>query len=59
MENEKIGDGLLRIGAITQEQLDDILKRQKDGDKRLFGEIAIDLSYVNDQAVDEYLKAKK
>ena len=40
---EKIGQGLVRIGAMQQQQVDEILRLQQDGDDRLFGEIAIAL----------------
>jgi hypothetical protein len=56
---EKIGDGLVRIKAMTREQVDDVLKRQANGDTRLFGEIAVELSYVDVDAIIEYLKSKK
>jgi len=56
---ERIGEGLMRIGAITQAQVDAVVKRQKAGDKRLFGEIAVDLGYVDVDAIIKYLKSKK
>ncbi len=59
INEEKIGDGLLRIGALTKEQVENILKLQKDGDERLFGVIAIELGYINDKAISDYLKSKK
>jgi hypothetical protein len=55
---EKIGEKLLRIGAITQEQVDDILKLQQEGDKRLFGEIAISQGYIDDQILKKYIEQK-
>jgi hypothetical protein len=53
---EKIGEGLVRIGAMTDAQVNDVLKRQKQGDKRLFGEIAVELGYVDVEAIINYLK---
>ncbi|MBN1522921.1 MAG: hypothetical protein JW904_00450 [Spirochaetales bacterium] len=53
---EKIGEGLVRIGAMTEEQVYKVLKFQKDGDSRLFGEIAVDLGFVDIQAIIDYLK---
>ena len=44
---ERIGETLVRIGAITQEQMDTILSKQKAGDTRLFGEIAVDLGLID------------
>ena len=36
----RIGDGMVRMGEMTEEQVRLVLKKQKDGDTRLFGEIA-------------------
>ena len=55
---EKIGEGLIRIGAMTREQVEDVLGKQKNGDDRLFGEIAIELGYVNDKAIMSYFNFK-
>ncbi len=55
---ERIGDGLVRIGAMTEEQREKILGLQDDGDERLFGEIAVELGFVNDQAIMDYLNTK-
>jgi len=52
---ERIGEGLVRIKAMTQDQVDHVLKIQDGGDKRLFGEIAIELGYIDDQAIKAYL----
>ena len=56
--DERIGEGLVRIGAMTEEQVKEILKRQSEGDDRLFGEIAVDSGYVNIEAIIEYLETK-
>ncbi len=55
---ERIGEGLIRIGAMTEEQVKDVLARQKDGTNRFFGEIAIELGYVDDEAIKRYLDSK-
>jgi len=52
---ERIGDGLVRIGAMSEEQRDSVLKMQDDGDERMFGEIAIDLGFVDDKAILNFL----
>jgi hypothetical protein len=54
---EKIGEGLVRIGAMTTVQVEEVLKNQRNGDKRLFGEIAVELGFVDIQAVIDYLKS--
>ncbi len=56
---ERNGEGLIRIGAMKKEAVDDVLSRQTAGDKRLFGEIAIDLGYIDDQAIMSYLESKE
>ncbi len=56
---ERIGDGLVRIGAMTEAQREEVLNIQDEGDDRLFGEIAVDLGYINDQAIMDYLDSKK
>jgi hypothetical protein len=55
MEN-KIGEFLVQIGAIKQYQVDDVLRLQEQGDTRLFGEIAIELGYIDDEAIKKYLE---
>ena len=56
---DRIGDNLVKIGAMTKEQVDDVLQRQKDGDSRLFGEIAIELEYIDDAVIAAYLERKR
>ncbi len=55
-EKEKIGEFLVRINAMTQEQCNEILKLQEEGDKRLFGEIARSLGYVDIDVIKKYLR---
>jgi hypothetical protein len=55
---ERIGDGLVRIGAMEAEQRDKVLKIQNDGDERMFGEIAIDLEFIDDKAILDFLASK-
>ncbi len=55
---ERIGDGLVRIGAMTDDQRDTVLKMQDNGDERMFGEIAIDLEFIDDKAILDYLGSK-
>lgn len=55
---ERIGDVLMRIGAITQQQVNDVLGRQAAGDGRMFGEIAIELGYIDDGALKRYVEYK-
>ena len=54
---ERIGEFLVRIGVIQQYQIEDVLRAQKAGDSRLFGEIAIDFGYINDEVLRKYVEA--
>ena len=56
---ERIGEALVRIGAMKTFQVEDVLRLQQAGDKRLFGEIAIELGYIDDEAIRKYLEAKR
>ena len=51
----RIGGFLVGIGAMKTWQVDDVLAQQKKGDARLFGEIAIERSYINDSALKWYV----
>jgi hypothetical protein len=54
---ERIGDFLVRVGAMTQGQVEDVARRQEAGDKRPFGEIALDLKYIPDNSpIDRFLE---
>ena len=52
---ERIGDFLIRIKAMTPIQVDQVIKVQKAGDKRLFGDIAIDLGLVRSDDIKSYM----
>jgi hypothetical protein len=55
---EKIGEFLVRIGVMKPYQVEEVLRAQKDGDNRLFGEIAIEFGYINNDAIKKYVEAK-
>jgi hypothetical protein len=55
---ERIGDFMMRIGAMKMNQVDEVLRLQKAGDTRQFGIIAIELGYVKEEAVKRYLDAE-
>jgi hypothetical protein len=54
INTEKIGEFLVRIDAMTEDQRSDVLKRQEQGDARLFGEIAVAQGYVEKSAIRKY-----
>ena len=56
--NERIGATLVRIGAMKPFQVVDVIHAQEAGDSRLFGEIAIDLGYINNQVLRKYVETK-
>jgi hypothetical protein len=51
----KIGEFLVQIKAMTGEQVNAVLAVQKNGDARMFVEIAIELGYIDDEALKKYL----
>jgi hypothetical protein len=52
----RIGDGLVKMGEMLPEQVMEILQRQKDGDTRLFGEIAVELEYIDVGSIIRYIE---
>ena len=57
MQN-RIGEFLVQIGAMKQFQVDEVLRAQAEGDARMFGEIAIALGYIDDEAIRKYIDYK-
>ncbi len=56
---ERIGDFLVRIGAMTEGQVGEVIKAQdEDEELRMFGEIAIEKGYIDDSAIRKYLESK-
>lgn len=56
---ERLGEFLVRIGALTPEKVEQVLEIQKSQPDRLFGQIAIDLGYITDSHVDQFLEQKR
>ena len=56
---ERLGEGLVRVGAMTAEQAQQVLAAQKAGDARHFGQVAIALGFVTAEAIDRYLASVK
>jgi hypothetical protein len=56
---QKIGDFLVRIGAMDEAQVEEVLRIQRDEEEpRMFGEIAIELGYIDDAALRNYIDHK-
>jgi hypothetical protein len=53
---EKIGNALIRREAMRQEEVDAVLKLQNAGDDRLFGEIAVDIGFLDVRELIDYLR---
>ena len=51
----RIGDFLVKIGAMKCWQVEGVLSLQKSGDKRRFGEIAVELHYISDDSIKRYI----
>jgi hypothetical protein len=56
--DERIGEFLVRIGAMTEEKKQLVLEQQEQETDRLFGEIALELEFIDSTALDQYLETK-
>jgi len=58
---ERIGEFLVRIGALKPEQVVEILALQEKEPNKLFGMIAIEKGYINEEALKAFceMKARK
>ena len=55
----RIGDFLMSIGAMDELQVEEVLRIQReDEEPRMFGEIAIELGYIDDSALRKYIEQK-
>ena len=54
---ERLGEALVRTGAMTDEQVKQVLLRQRErsGMDKLFGEIAVELQFVDQQTIEKML----
>ncbi len=54
---ERIGEALVRIGVMSEEQVKEVLRvqREKAGFDRLFGEIAVGLQFVDQETIEAIL----
>jgi hypothetical protein len=57
LPGERIGEKLVRIGAMTEEQVKEVLRlqREKASFDRLFGEIAVELQFVDQETIEAIL----
>lgn len=53
---EMIGEWMTRQNKMTKEQAEDVLRRQKtDGNKKRFGELAVEAGFITQATLDDYL----
>jgi hypothetical protein len=57
--SERIGDYMVRMGAMNQSQVDDVVRAKSTGDKRHFGDIAVALGFITAADVEAFLTAQK
>jgi tetratricopeptide (TPR) repeat protein len=53
---DRLGDLLVRDGALTQEQLDDVLRRQAREPDRRVGELLVASSYISRENLTHYIR---
>ena len=59
MESERIGDFLVRIGAMTEQQVSEVLQAQSETTGTLFGILAIEWGFIDDDALKRYLDERE
>lgn len=52
---ERIGEFLRRIGALTSDQVEEILSRQREEPEKKFGRHAVELGYISEDLIDQFL----
>ena len=51
----RIGEFMIAIDAMTDEEVLDVLEIQENGDTRRFGDIALEKAYIQDGSIKRYL----
>jgi hypothetical protein len=53
----RLGEALVQRGAMTEEQVKQVLvkQRERSGVDKLFGEIAVELHFVDSQTIEDIL----
>jgi len=54
----RVGEFLVCIGAMTEKDVERVLADQERRPYKLFGQIAIEMGLINDDAIDRYLEAR-
>ena len=53
---KRMGDFMLETGEMKGPQVDEVIGIQKCGDTRRFGEIAVALGYITEEAIKRYVE---
>ncbi len=58
---ERIGEGLVKAGTMTVEQVKQVLQAQREsrGYDKLFGEMAVELRFVDQDTIESYLQSRE
>ena len=56
---ERIGDFMIRTGAMSQTQVDEVVRAKSGGDQRHFGDIAVSLGFIKQTDVQAFLASQK
>jgi len=56
---ERLGDYMIRMGAMNQSQVDEVARIKATGDRRHFGDIAISLGFIKATDVEAFLASQK
>jgi hypothetical protein len=51
----RLGEVLVCIGAMTEDQIDQVLSEQRRAPEKLFGRIAIEMGFISNTALDRLL----
>ena len=57
-EDEKIGQWLVRAGAMSEKDVDAVLMEQQNGNESLFGIIAMEKGYIDPEILLTYAELK-
>ena len=55
MEDQLMRELLVRIGVLSEDDADEVARVQASGDARSFGRLALELGYVHDDTIIDYL----
>ena len=56
---ERLGDYMIRTGAMNQSQVDAVAGAKAAGDKRHFGDIAVSMAFITAAQVEAFLASQK